>query len=354
MKYTHELKNFLAEYEKYKTEVLKPTYEELHEFLESWEKPEFWNKYTTGKGVAAPSPIRMTMARIKHPKKVVDKIFRKSDLFPKGLSLDSLRHMYDVIGARVIVYFSSQLPLIDRELSCSNMVEISEDSPPEAYFDADILGRLGLSHIKLKHKESGYTSIHYTVRFRHSSIPEQERPFFEIQVRTLAQELWCELEHILSYKSENRTHFSAKRRFQILSKEIGVIDEHFNLLYEDLIHNQEIASYQDSNTLTFENLPKVLSEIGIQCALTDLNPILKILFSRSIHTIGDLLQIASPRRLVTIRNTYIANIGHAPDNLELISALASLKGAQTKEIEIQRIQSQIDYHRSNIFLKREV
>jgi putative GTP pyrophosphokinase len=352
MKYTEDLKNFLAEYEQYKTEFLKPTHDELKKLLRSWEKPEYWDKYTTGKGVATPSPIRMTMTRIKHREKVVDKIFSKSDLFPKGLSLSSLHHMYDALGARVIVYFSSQLPLIDKELRSSSIIEISENNPPEAYFDADFLSRLGLSHIKQKNKESGYSSIHYTVRLRDSSIPEQERPYFEIQVRTLAQELWSELEHVLSYKPENRAHFSAKRRLQILSREVGVIDEHFNLLYEDLIHNQEIATYQDSDTLTFENSPKILIEIGVQCALTELNPILKILFSRDIKTIGDLLKIATPRRLVTIRNTYISSIGHAPDNLELISALVVLKGAKTKEIEIERVKSQIDYHQSNILLNK--
>ena len=352
MKYTNELKQFLAEYEQYELEVLKPTYDELNTFLRSWEKPEYWSKYTTGNGVATPSPIRMTMSRIKHPEKVVDKIFRKSEIFPNGLSPASLHHMHDAIGARVIVYFSSQLPLIDRELRSSNIIEISEGSPPEAYFDADILGRLGLLHIEQKYKESGYSSIHYTVRLRDSSIPEQKRPYFEIQVRTLAQDLWCELEHVLSYKSENRINVSAKHRFQILSKEIGVIDEHFNLLYEDLIHYQEIASYQDSDTLTFENLPKALMEIGVQCALTDLNPILSILFSRNINTIGDLLKIATPGRLLTIRNTYISTIGHAPDVLELISALAALKGARTKEIETERVKSQIGYHQSNILKKR--
>ena len=349
MKYNDELKNFLAEYEQYKAKILDPTHEELKNLLKTWEKPEFWYKYNTGKGVATPSPIRMTLTRIKHPEKVVDKIFRKSDLFPKGLSCASLQDMHDAIGARVIVYFSSQLPLIDRELRNSDMFEISEINPPEAYLNSDIHARLGLSHIEQKNKESGYSSIHYMVRLKRSTIPEQERPYFEIQVRTLAQELWSELEHVLAYKPEYRTNLSAKRRLQILSREVGVIDEHFNLVYEDLIHNQEIASYQDSDILTFENSPKVLMEIGIQCALTDLNPILKILFSRDIKTIGELLKIATPRRLVTIRNNYISTLGDAPDNLELISALASLKGAQTKDIEIERIKSQIDYHKKNIF-----
>ncbi len=345
MEHTRELKDFLAEYEKYKNRVLNPAHEELLVFLKKWEKSDYWNKYAVDKVVATPSPIRMTMARIKHPEKVVDKIYRKPKLFPEGLSAKSLRRMHDVIGARVVVYFTSQLPLIDRELRSSNMFEISEESPPEAYYDTDILTRLGLSHIERKHKESGYSSLHYVLKLKDSSIPFEERPYFELQVRTLAQDLWCELEHVLSYKPEHRTHFSAKRRFQILSREIGAIDEHFNLLYEDLIHNQEITSYKDSDILTFENLPKVSMEIGFQCALTDLNPILRILFSREIMTIGELLKIATPRRLVTIRNTYVSIAGHPPNNLELVSALVSLKGAQSKEVEVERVKSQIEYHR---------
>lgn len=345
MKQNDELKKFLAAYEQYTEKKLAPTHEALKILLKDWEKPKYWNKYTIGKGVATPSPIRMTMTRIKHPEKVVDKIFRKPEIFNTGLSLTSLRQMHDAIGARIIVYFSSQLPLIDRELRSSGRIEISKESPPEAYLNPDALARLGLSHIEQKNKESGYASIHYTARLKGSSIPKQEQPYVEIQVRTLAQELWCELEHVLSYKPEYRSTLSAKRRFQILSREVGVIDEHFNLLYEDLIHNQETSSYQDSDILTFENSPKVLMEIGIQCALTELNPILKILFSRDVKTIGDLLNLATPRRLATIRNNYIATLGHAPDNLEMISALASLKGARTKETEIERIKSKIAYHK---------
>ena len=346
MKLSHELKRFLAEYEDYRSRVLKPAHAELKSILGEWEKPDYWNKYAADKVVAGPSPVRMTLARIKHPDKVVDKIYRKPELFPHGLQLSTLHRMHDVIGARVIVYFTSQLPLIDREIRNSNLFEISETSPPEAYYDDDILTRLGLSHIHHKNKESGYSSLHYVLKLRHSSISEKERPFFELQVRTMAQDLWCELEHVLSYKPEHRTHFSAKRRFQILSKEIGAIDEHFNLLYEDLIHNQETASYKDSDMLNFENLPKVAMEIGFQCALTDLNPILRILFSRNIMTIGELLRIASPRRLITIRNTYVSIAGQPPNNIELVSALVSLKGAKSKEVEIERVKSQIEYHRS--------
>lgn len=347
MDLSKELTHFLKEYSEYETKILIPTLNEINDCFKYMGKPEFWNKYMTGKSVATPSPIRQIMHRIKQPDKVVEKIFRKPELFPNKLSASSLKKMHDTIGIRVIVYFSSQLSLIDRELRNSNFFEIDESFPPKAYFEPEKLIRLGLSHIENKQKESGYTSIHYMVRLKESSIDSDQRPLFEIQVRTLAQELWCELEHVLSYKPETRPNFSAKRRFQILSRDVSVIDEHFNLLYEELIHNQEITQYKDADILTFENTPKVLSDIGIQCALIELNPILKTLFSREIKTVGEFLRIVTPLRLTTIRNNYITITGHAPNNIELISTLSNLNNVESKDIEIERIQAHIHFQNLN-------
>lgn len=343
MELSAELNNFLKEYSEYEKDVLKPTLNEINDCLEEMGSPEFWNKYMTGKGGATPSPIRQVMSRVKQPDKVVEKIFRKPHLFPHKLSFDSLRDMHDTIGLRVIVYFPSQLSLIDRELRNSSFFELDEATPPEAYFEPEKLIRLGLSHIHNKQKESGYTSIHYMARLKNSSIPREQRPVFEIQVRTLAQELWSELEHVLSYKPETRPNFSAKRRFQILSREVSVIDEHFNLLYEELIHNQETVEYSDADTLTFENTPKVLSEVGIQCALTDLNSILKTLFSGDIKTVGKFLAMATPLRLSTIRNNYVSITGQAPTSLEMISTLSMLINAESQEVETDRIKAHINF-----------
>lgn len=348
MELSNELTNFLKEYSEHETNILKPTLSEVKVCLNEMSKPEFWDKYMTDKGVANPSPIRQIFSRIKQADKVVEKIFRKPHIFTNKLSFDSLQKMHDAIGVRIIVYFSSQLSLIDRELRNSKYFEIDREYPPKAYFEPEKLMRLGLSHIENNQKESGYTSIHYMVRLKESSVHLTQRPVFEIQVRTLAQELWCELEHVLSYKPETRPNFSAKRRFQILSRNVSVIDEHFNLLYEELIHNQEIIQYKDNDILTFENTPKVLSAIGIKCALIELNPILKTLFSRDIRTVGNFLKIVTPLRLTTIRNNYISITGHAPNNIELISTLAKLNPEESKEAEIERIQAHIHVQNSNL------
>ncbi|MDX2469217.1 MAG: hypothetical protein QNL04_01435 [SAR324 cluster bacterium] len=348
-----ELKQFLNLYEKYELEVLKPAHEEAAKLFQTWENPKYWEKYVTGEGVATPPPIRMSLARIKQPEKVVDKIFRKASLFPKGLTYESILQMHDTLGVRIIVYFPSQLPLIDKELRDSGQFELLESSPPEAYMSLDFATRYGLTNLRQETKESGYSSVHYTIRLKNNGPSEGENPYFEIQVRTMAQELWSELEHVLAYKPENRPHFSAKRRLQILSRQISTIDEQFNLLYEELLHNQEMATYQDTDLLNFENLPKVLMEVGVRCALKDLNPILKLLQSHGVDKIKDFLAIATPRRLETIRNTYISALGRLPDVLELHGALALLKDATDDKVEIERIQSQIEYHQSNVLLMKK-
>ncbi len=354
MNRTEKLRKFLADYEDYIENVLKINQEKVREQLQHWRKPNYWVKYAEGSTGAIPSPIRAAFTRIKRPEKVVDKIIRRPKEFPQGLAPVSFKAMHDTIGVRVIVYFLSHLPLIDQDLRKSRMFEISKKYPPEAYLPRDLLQRLGLTHIYHKQKESGYVSVHYTVRYRSRSLPKEKCPWFELQIRTLAQELWSEMEHILAYKSEIRTDFSTKRRFQILSKEIGAIDEHFNLIYEELKQHQEHGQHADKDNLNVENLPAALSELGIRCAQQDIQPVLKLLASRSVKTVGDLMKLATTKRLEVIRNTYISSLGREPGSFELLATLGALKGIRKTEEEIKRINAQIEYYKSWDYYRRNL
>ena len=77
MELSNELTNFLKDYSEYEANILKPTLNEIKSCLKELNKPEFWQKYMTGKGVATPSPIRQILTRIKQADKVVEKIYRK-------------------------------------------------------------------------------------------------------------------------------------------------------------------------------------------------------------------------------------------------------------------------------------
>ncbi len=334
---------FLQAYERYVVEVLQPTQLEIRELLERWQRPEHWEKYKRTNKIPIPSPLRTTISRIKRPEQVVDKILRKPSVFPDGITPASFRRMHDTIGVRVLVYVLSHLPLIDRELRGSEVVEVSSAEPPTAYMSANQARLLSLEHLHQHEKESGYSAVHYTLRLRQSAIPPEERPWFELQVHTITQELWNAMEHHLGYKPGGRTNVAARRQFKILSKMLWAIDEHFNLLYEELNRFQEEASYEEDDPLEPENLPSVLAEFGIACAQRDINNILKFLYSRGVGSVRGLRELATPRRLAIVRNTYLSVTGRVPVNLEVIASLAAMQGAPNESAEVQRVKSQIEY-----------
>jgi GTP pyrophosphokinase len=242
-----------------------------------------------------------------------------------------------------IIYFLTNLPLIDKQLRNSEEIEVSSAEPPVAYLSRDLIDRLGLTDIKRGHKDSGYASIHYVVRLRESALPVENRPWFELQVRTLTEDVWGEIEHILGYKPNKKTSFAVRKQFQIISSELTAIDEHFNLLYEELSRFQEESLFRDESPLNAENLPAVLSELGIGCAQKEIDGLLKLLVSRHVETVGELRAGGTQERIETIRAVYRGIEGRPPNHFEVIASVAAIQGVRDpNEIE-EAVRSQIDF-----------
>lgn len=340
---TRNLKLFLKDYEKHVKEVLKPTNMQIKDLFKHWKDPEYWAHFAKKTRLPAPSPIQRAFPRIKRPESALDKIIRKPSDFPDSLSIKSIQRMHDAVAGRVIVYFLSNLPLIDKEIRESEIIEIHPEIKPVAYLTHDVTRRLGLEHLNRQTKESGYASLHYIVRFRESTVPLNERPWFEIQVRTLAEDIWGEVEHILGYKPEKKTSFAVRKQFQIISSQLTAIDEHFNLLYEELSRYQEEVTYPDNNPLNAENLPPVLSDLGVGCAQKEIDGLLKVLASRGFKTIGELRTASSPRKIDIIRNTYRNVKGRSPRNFEIVASLAGMHEIEEEKDAINAIKSQIAF-----------
>lgn len=74
-----------------------------------------------------------------------------------------------------------------------------------------------LRHIN---KGSGYQSVHFVVEIKRDGKPVAQ---CEIQLRTLLQDVWGELEHALSYK-KGKIHPHIKNSFELLSRELAAKD----------------------------------------------------------------------------------------------------------------------------------
>lgn len=347
------VRQLVRDYDDYARNVLRPNRVGLKKVFRNWKDPNHWARHARLIRLPAPSPVQRAVSRIKRPESVIDKLLRKPSSFPDGLTMKSVQDMHDTLGGRVIVYFLSNLPLVDRELRESEALEISRNNPPVAYLSQDLANQLGLTHLKVSRKDSGYASVHYIVRFRPTALGSAARPWFELQVRTLAEDVWGEIEHVLGYKPNKRTSFAVRRQFRIIASELAAIDEHFNLLYEELSRFQEEGTVRDADPLNAENLPPVLSELGIGCAQGEIDGQLKLLASRGFNTVGELREGASGNRAEVIRNTYRSYRGRLPTDFETVAGIAAISGISDDARLADAIKSQIDILEAWRGLKQE-
>jgi putative GTP pyrophosphokinase len=343
------MRSFLGAYKQYVTNILEPNYRAAKNLFREWERPGYWSGLLreTSPHVADrlpnPSPVQRVRLRIKRPESVVDKVFRKPTAFPQGLHPRSFECMEDCLGVRVVVYFLAHLPLVDREIRNHARLEISGETRPVAYLPEDLFDRLALGDTERRTKESGYASIHYILRLRDDDVPEERRPWFEVQVRTIVEDAWSEIEHILGYKPGKHTSLAVRKQFQIISKQLVTIDEHFNFLGEELARFQVEATVRDEDPLNAENLPHVLATLSLGCAQKEIDGLLKVMASRGIEAVGQLRQLGTPSRIERIRHTYLNLEGRPPSNFETVANLANLADVSDESTQVERIRAQIEF-----------
>ncbi|HKV34291.1 MAG TPA: hypothetical protein VJP89_08225 [Pyrinomonadaceae bacterium] len=337
------LERFLKGYKGYVETVLVPTRLEVKELFGEWEQSAHWDAVDANNRRPTPSPVQKVYSRIKRPESVVDKIQRHPGFFVNGLTDESFERMNDTLGVRVVLYFLRHLPAIDREIRNHKNLEVSEVYRPKAYLNADLAARLSLNHLNPVQKESGYASLHYILRLRESSVPADVRPWFELQVRTLTEHTWGEIEHILGYKPDKRTSFAVRKQFQIISKLLEAIDEHFNFLFEELLRFQVEVEYVDADPLNAENLPAVLADLGLSCAQREIDGLLKLLVSRGVNSVRDLRGVATARTREIVWSTYYAHKGQPPNNFEAVASLAAVLGCDDESEKVQRVKAQIEF-----------
>lgn len=179
-------------------------------------------------------PAYSTKCRIK----TVDSIYLKTKR--KNTTLDKIT---DYAGLRILCLFEEDLSIVHgklleimkkENLSITNfkIYNFKDD-----YFRKKFITTLqtafpNITEPEVDEKLSGYKSIHYIVTINHGGYICP----LEIQLRTLLQDVWGELEHALSYK-RGVIHPHIKKSFLLLSRDIETNDSLMSHLKE--IHNKE-------------------------------------------------------------------------------------------------------------------
>jgi ppGpp synthetase/RelA/SpoT-type nucleotidyltranferase len=127
----------------------------------------------------------------------------------------ALWQITDLIGIRVIAYFERTVDAFGAALENALQVDYQHSINKLNVFDA---------------AQFGYRSLHYVCglsghQAELTRLPPEFR--FEVQVRTVLQHAWAEIEHDLGYKANDTIPPAIRRRFSRVASLLEVADEEF-------------------------------------------------------------------------------------------------------------------------------
>jgi putative GTP pyrophosphokinase len=193
---------------------VKGLYEEFAEVL----------RHILGEALAAASvKIHSIEARAKSLESFGKKASRPSNSDPSlPRYRDPLSEITDLAGVRVISFFPKTLRDIDRVIQSEFTVLKKKDK----------------RHYQRTKKMFGYRSIHYLILMKpeRSILPEYKcfaKLTAEIQVRTILQHAWAEMEHDIRYKSADVIPTSIRHRFEALARTIEIADREFQAIHDE-------------------------------------------------------------------------------------------------------------------------
>lgn len=208
--------------------------------------------------------------RVKDRASLSEKIDRKNGKYSK------LEDITDISGVRIITYYSED---VDR---VANIIETEFDVDHDNSID---------KRKALEPDKFGYCSVHYVVKMSASRLALREYQGYqglicEIQIRSVLQHAWAEIEHDTGYKSEKPIPRELRRSFSRIAGLLEIADKEFDNIRRELAQYKKTAE-ESISTEKFLNkeIDAVIIEVTIQ---TDTN--LRLLNAHISNLLGEPLE----------------------------------------------------------------
>ncbi len=186
--------------------------------------------------------------RTKDPKSLRDKLERKileAKLLNKKININKqnlFNKINDLAGIRILHLYTNQFPQINEILLqiFNDLKFIIIEGPEARVWDDEYRAFFQRLNIKIKNdgnksshnkKQTLYSSVHYVLDTK------RQIPFtVEVQVRTLADEIWGEVDHQISYPHETR-NVACREQIQVLARITSgctrLVDSIFSTYYKN-------------------------------------------------------------------------------------------------------------------------
>ncbi|MFZ5440409.1 MAG: GTP pyrophosphokinase [Myxococcota bacterium] len=157
-------------------------------------------------------PVQFVGWRVKAPASLAHKLARPDK------SYRQLWDVTDLLGLRVATYFEDHVEQVARVV--------------ERHF------RVDFSHSADRSRPAGYRSVHYVCAHERAPHPDFR---FELQLRTVLQHAWAEVEHDLGYKVSDAVPEAIRRRFARVAGLLEIADQEFVSIRSELAASRDAA-----------------------------------------------------------------------------------------------------------------
>jgi ppGpp synthetase/RelA/SpoT-type nucleotidyltranferase len=137
---------------------------------------------------------------------------------------EPVNEITDLAGIRIIALFEKEIHQISDIIKDLFKIDYKRSEDKSDLLDAD---------------KMGYKSIHYIAELNEDKIYATELENFaglkfEIQIRSILQHAWAEIEHDRNYKFKGKLPKHLQRRFYALAGMLEIADREFNTLSEEV------------------------------------------------------------------------------------------------------------------------
>jgi putative GTP pyrophosphokinase len=135
-------------------------------------------------------------------------------------SYAALEEITDLAGVRITTYFADDVDKVAEVLRAEFAIDVEASVDKRQYADPD---------------RFGYRSLHYVLSLSESRAVLSEYSRFEalkseVQVRSILQHAWAEIEHDLGYKSAAGVPAELKRKFARIASLLELADDEFSAI----------------------------------------------------------------------------------------------------------------------------
>lgn len=201
-------------------------------------------------------------SRIKGKKSLKEKINHKENKY------NCLEDITDVAGIRIITYYADEVDIIAKLIEEEFEIDWENSIDKRAVLDAD---------------KFGYLSLHYVVKINNKRLQLTEYKNFkncksEIQIRSILQHAWAEIEHDSGYKNSLDIPREIKRDFYRLAgllelgdKEFisirGKLDLYTNNVKEEITKSPELVTIDKISLTSYMKNSKKVEKLNSKISI---------------------------------------------------------------------------------------